>query len=212
VRCPRCDAEVGARALRCGRCALPLGWPADPAPRPLAVDIHLDRRARARGPAEALAEAPAEQAADFAVDEATLEIHLPRAPALRRAASWAVDAVLIAAAAAAPLALAARSLAPGADPLEALGPPAAALVALLGFSYATLAHALMGATAGKRLLGLRVVGPDGRAPSIGRSGVRAAVAVVGAGALGLPILAALFTRRGRALHDVAARTAVVRAP
>jgi uncharacterized RDD family membrane protein YckC len=84
-----------------------------------------------------------------------------------------------------------------------------AAVTLAVAVYATLAHALAGATLGKRLLGLAVVGPDGRRPSLGRSAARAGLAILSATLLGLGLLLALFTRSGRALHDLAARTWVV---
>jgi uncharacterized RDD family membrane protein YckC len=88
----------------------------------------------------------------------------------------------------------------------------AAVVALALAVYATLSHALAGATLGKRLLGIRVVGPDGRRPSPGRSAVRSGVAAISLALLGLGFLVALFSRTGRALHDVASGTWVVKAP
>jgi uncharacterized RDD family membrane protein YckC len=92
----------------------------------------------------------------------------------------------------------------------ALSAGAAALLCL--GVYATLAHALGGATLGKRLFGLRVVGPDGAPPSPARSVVRTALAFISAGFLGLGFLLVLFTRSGRALHDYLSRTWVVKAP
>ena len=91
--------------------------------------------------------------------------------------------------------------------------PVFAGVLVLFTVYQILAHALAGATLGKRLLGLRVVGPDGRRPGLGRSAdpgrrwrpSRSSL-------LGLGVLLALFTRSGRALHDLLARTWVVEAP
>jgi uncharacterized RDD family membrane protein YckC len=88
----------------------------------------------------------------------------------------------------------------------------AAAVALALATYATLAHALGGATLGKRLVGIRVVGPDGGPPSPSRSAFRSLLALVSAALLGLGFLLALFTRTGRALHDLVARTWVVKAP
>jgi len=78
--------------------------------------------------------------------------------------------------------------------------------------YATLGGALGGATPGKRLLGLRVVARDGRPPSWGRSLARALLALASAAFLGLGFLLALFTRSGRALHDLLAGTWVVATP
>ena len=88
----------------------------------------------------------------------------------------------------------------------------AAAVALVLATYATLAHTLGGATLGKRLVGIRVVGPDGGPPSPARSAIRSLLAVGSAAFLGLGFLLALFTRTGRALHDLVARTWVVKAP
>ncbi len=88
----------------------------------------------------------------------------------------------------------------------------AAAVALALVTYATLAHALGGATLGKRLVRIRVVGPDGGPPSPARSALRSSLALFSVALLGLGFLLALFTRTGRALHDVVARTWVVKAP
>ena len=83
------------------------------------------------------------------------------------------------------------------------------VVGLASFTYQALAHWLLGATLGKRLLRLRVVGPDGQRPGPGRSALRAAAAVMGTTLLGAGPLLALFTQSGRALHDLVAGTAVV---
>jgi uncharacterized RDD family membrane protein YckC len=163
---------------------------------------------------------------DLDVQVDSLEIRLRRPASWRRVAAGALDALPFAAAG---LGLA-RSLlrdvagglpAPttGLDGLldlvsreRAIVLSVAATVTLAVAVYATLAHALAGATLGKWLLGLRLVGPDGRRPSLGRSAWRAALAVVSGVLLGLGFHVALFTRSGRALHDVAARTWVVEAP
>jgi uncharacterized RDD family membrane protein YckC len=66
-----------------------------------------------------------------------------------------------------------------------------------------------GQTPGMRTLGLRVLGPDGRAPAVGRSVVRLAglaAAIVPAFAGFLPVL---VDDRRRALQDFVARTVVV---
>jgi uncharacterized RDD family membrane protein YckC len=150
-----------------------------------------------------------------------LEIRVRRPASWRRVAAAAIDVGPFAAGGAALVA----SLLPGADvagaPAGLAGlldvvareraivlPLAAALAVAVGV-YATLAHALAGATLGKRLLGLAVVGPDGRRPSLARSAARAALSLASAALLGLGLLLALFTRSGRALHDFAARTWVV---
>jgi len=155
-----------------------------------------------------------------------LEVHVERPAAWRRAAAWSIDALpfvlgggalgrslIREAGAALPappdgidgiLDLLAR------ERLIALSVVAAAALALA--VYATLAHTLAGATLGKRLLGLRIIGPDGAPPSPARSAARSCLAILSAALLGLGFLLALFTRSGRALHDLLARTWVVKAP
>lgn len=66
------------------------------------------------------------------------------------------------------------------------------LVGLLGFSI------------GKRVLGLRVINPDGRPPGILRALLRTAL-------LSLVVPAIIMTDDKRGLHDLAAGTKVVRA-
>jgi resuscitation-promoting factor RpfA len=217
VRCPRCQLESQLPARACPRCGAPLLLGEEPRPGRLDRPLDLERRFGPRLDLEpqALLAPPGEALgpADLPdIDEGTLEIHLQRAPGWRRAAAWVVDGALLAAVAAPPVLLAARALPAGADAPLALAPFAAGFAALLAFTYATLGHALMGATIGKRLLGLRVTGPDGGAPSLARSAARAGLAVLALAALGLPLLVALFTRSGRGLHDVVAGTVVVRAP
>jgi len=205
------ESQLSARA--CPRCGAPLLLPDDPRPGRLDRPLDLERRLPSRVELDPVAAPSAGGAPELPeIDEGTLEIHLRRAPTLRRAVSWVLDAALLALVAGPPLLLAQGALPAGAGGLEVLVPAAAALGALLAFVHSALGHALMGATVGKRLLGLRVVGPDGAAPSLARSAVRAGLAVLGTAALGLPMLAVLFTRSGRALHDVVADTVVVRAP
>jgi uncharacterized RDD family membrane protein YckC len=131
-------------------------------------------------------------------------IELRRAPARKRAAAWALDGT--------PFALLAGWLVGwlGADPSLLI--PALTAVALAGFTYQLLCHWLLGATFGKLAAGLRVVGPDGARPGLGRSAGRAGAALIGVLMLGIGPLLALFTRSGRGLHDFAAGTAVVEAP
>lgn len=153
-----------------------------------------------------------------------LEVHLRRASTGRRALAWAIDVIPFAAGVGA----LARSLlvdpagqlpaAPGLDGVldllareAGIVVPLAVLLVVALFVYATLAHALAGATLGKWMVRVRLAGPDGRRPSMARSAARSTLAVLSAGLLGLGFLAALFTRSGRALHDVAAGTCVVEA-
>lgn len=83
------------------------------------------------------------------------------------------------------------------------------LLALIGVVYFSVSHAWTGATLGKAMVGLKVVGPDGQsAPSVGRSLVRT-VAYVASSLLGIGFLWAL-RKPHRAWHDYAAGTTVVR--
>jgi resuscitation-promoting factor RpfA len=162
---------------------------------------------------------------DTDVEVEAVEIHMRRAASWRRAAAAAIDVAPFAAggvALARALLRAAAGLPAPATGLDGLLDlvarervivlSVAAAVALALGVYTTLAHALAGATLGKRLLGLRLVGPDGERPSLARSAVRSALAFVSLGLLGLGVLLALFTRSGRSLHDLVARTWVVEAP
>lgn len=179
------------------------------------------------GPLEPLLdgpERPLDEPVDVDVD--AVEVHLRRPPTWRRAASWAVDAIPFAALAAWGLQAIAAAVpaAPGAPQGlahavdvalrdgGAIALPLAAGTLILALVYQVLGHALAGATLGKWLLGLRVVGPDGRRPSLARSAARAALSAASVLLLGLGVLLALFTRSGRALHDLAAGTWVVEAP
>ncbi|HTP25732.1 MAG TPA: RDD family protein [Anaeromyxobacteraceae bacterium] len=126
---------------------------------------------------------------------------------LRRAVAWGADAGVLSLVAAPPLLFAVRA----ADAAGALL-PCGAFVGLLAFTYGALSHGIMGATFGERFLGLQVTDPSGGPPGLSRSAARAAMAVLGTAAFGLGPLAALFTRSRRGLHDLVARTIVVRAP
>jgi len=223
----------------CAHCSAPLLIGDDPSPPALDRPVVLDRRGRGRGgvtsaigatsaievpravvPVPALAFTEAElpdqvpEAVDISAEASPVRPVLQDDPARalrwRRAAARVVDLGVIALFAAIPLAIAGGlDAAPDAG---ALIPHAATFAAVLAFVYETLAHYLAGATAGKHLLRLQVVSPEGGSPGLAQSAARAAVSVLGAATLGLPVLAALFTRRGRGLHDVVAGTSVVHAP
>ena len=87
---------------------------------------------------------------------------------------------------------------------------ALALALVVGGAYATLAHALSGATFGKRLFGLRVVRADGERPSFGDACARTLTAALSVAPAGLGFAFALFDRRHLALHDRLVGTRVVR--
>jgi uncharacterized RDD family membrane protein YckC len=71
---------------------------------------------------------------------------------------------------------------------------------------------LAGWTPGKRLLGIRVIGPDGRPPGLARSALRFAAYTVSISPLLAGVLAIAFDPRRRAWHDRIARTQVVHDP
>jgi uncharacterized RDD family membrane protein YckC len=138
-----------------------------------------------------------------------IEVHRERPPAWRRAAAWIVDGAALGA-------LVALLFLPVLEKADLFPPrrdilvPAILVIALVAFAYQWLGVTLMGATPGMRLLGLRVVGPDGERPAPGRSAARALLALGSAALLGLGLLLALFTNSGRGAHDFGAGTWVVR--
>jgi len=231
MRCPTCQGETGHAAIRCADCGAPLSLPDDRPPAPLDRPLDLDRRAGRSALGEPLAPAAPQpglartprpagplapvSAEDLSAGDAAEVLAVPpprgavielrRGSSVRRTTAWVVDAIPFALAT-----LAVASLLGAAD--LALLAPLAAVAALASFTYQTLSHWLSGATLGKRLVGLRVVGPDGRPPGPGRSALRSAVAVAGVAFLGAGPLLALFTLSGRAAHDWVAGTSVVDAP
>jgi uncharacterized RDD family membrane protein YckC len=87
-----------------------------------------------------------------------------------------------------------------------------ALVFLLPFFYfAWLEGGRWQASLGKMALGLRVTDPDGARIGFGRSAFRQLMKTVEIGSTGLGYVLAAMTGRGQALHDILARTHVVRA-
>jgi uncharacterized RDD family membrane protein YckC len=88
--------------------------------------------------------------------------------------------------------------------------PIAAFLALLAVGYLTMCTVLAGQTAGKVLLGLRVVEVGGRPVRFGPSVVRAVLQVVTVPLLGFGFLPAALTPDRRALYDRLTNTEVVR--
>jgi len=83
---------------------------------------------------------------------------------------------------------------------------------LVTASYFTLSWNADGKTPGMRLMALRVVRPDGTAPSSLRAFLRFVGLVLSIATLGAGFLPALFDSRRRGLPDFLAGTVVVRAP
>jgi uncharacterized RDD family membrane protein YckC len=209
VAAPQLAAPAAESAPFAWSDAAPQRWP-DAAPEVIDAD-------------EAEVADVAEVAARSEVAARPAEVHLRRPATWRRAGAWAIDTGPLLAGVVylgvSLLAPTGSGVAAGLDGLLDLlareKDVVLSLVALLALAlavYATLAHALAGATLGKWILGLRVVGPGGRRPSLARSAVRSGLAAASFALLGLGFLLALFTRSGRALHDLLARTWVVEAP
>ena len=239
--CPRCRRENPPTSAACAGCGTPLAFDDDPAPARLEIELDLDRRQRAPAPGpveprvddemgEEKEEEEEEEEADFgpaaggAVD---FEEPVPGGQALRpasparRAAAWAIDGALVAAVAVAvpALLLASSGSIPAGDAGRlAFGTqlrlllPAEGFVGVVAFVYATVAHALAGATLGKRIARIRVVDAEGRPPGIACSATRSAWAVASIALAGAGLIPALVSPSGRALHDLLAGTRVVEAP
>jgi len=78
-------------------------------------------------------------------------------------------------------------------------------------AYTTLLSAVGGQTIGKMIVGIRVVGPDGEAPTIGPAFMRYLAYFVSLATFGLGFAMAGLRRDKRALHDLMAGTRVERA-
>jgi uncharacterized RDD family membrane protein YckC len=200
--CPRCAHENPPTAASCAGCGTPLAFDEDPAPAParLAVELDLDRRNRDAPPPTDEPEPP---------EPPELDALEPRpAPPARRAAAWAVDGGLVGAAAVlVPWAILGGRWESGTVLLLS-----EAFVAVVAFVYATAAHALAGATLGKRIAHLRVIDEDGRMPGPATSAARSAWAVLSLALAGAGFVPALVTPSRRALHDLLAGTRVVESP
>ncbi len=88
--------------------------------------------------------------------------------------------------------------------------PLVAFLLLLNGGYFVAFTAVGGQSIGKMALGIKVVGQDGGAVSVGRAALRALVCLASALPLGLGFLLAVVGRDRRALHDRLARTRVVK--
>jgi uncharacterized RDD family membrane protein YckC len=174
------------------------------------------------GIAPAPARGPIHPASPGGAEQPVLEVRRRRAAPWRRVVAWGVDLALMGATVLLLLLpVMGRADLPGDASFDAIVEaltrrnsvlvPALLLAAVIAFAYQWLGTALSGATPGKWVTGLRVVGPDGQRPSPGRSAVRSLLVVPSFVLLGLGGLLSLFTRSGRSLHDFLAGTWVVRA-
>ena len=126
---------------------------------------------------------------------------------LQRIGAFAIDLAILTAASAA-IGLAAEFL--GADTDPVVVPVLRAFQLLMPwFYYAAMESSPKGATLGKLILGIRVADAEGDTPTFGRAALRAIPKC-------LPVfwpgyLAAVFTQRRQAFHDLIAKTLVVQA-
>jgi uncharacterized RDD family membrane protein YckC len=93
---------------------------------------------------------------------------------------------------------------------DALAVTGLVVLALLGFLYFFIFHAVRGQTPGKKLLRVRVIDGFGRRPSLGRALIRTAAYLPSALLLALGFIWIGFDREKRGLHDWLADTYVVR--
>jgi uncharacterized RDD family membrane protein YckC len=83
------------------------------------------------------------------------------------------------------------------------------LLLLYGFTYFWLSQALTGRTISQALVGIKVIHADGRPLGPGAAAIRTIVLPFSFLLFGIGALMALVDRRRRALHDLAAKSAVV---
>jgi uncharacterized RDD family membrane protein YckC len=93
---------------------------------------------------------------------------------------------------------------------DALAVTGLVVLAILGFLYFFIFHALKGRTPGKQLLGLRVIDGYGQRPSFLRALVRTAAYVPSTMVLALGFVWIGFDREKRGLHDWVADTYVIK--
>ena len=126
---------------------------------------------------------------------------------LQRIGAFAIDLAILTAASAA-IALSVEYTGALSDP-AALPLMSAFQLLMPWFYYAAMESSPRGATVGKMILGIRVADGEGYTPTFGGAALRAIPKC-------LPVLwpgylAAVFTQRRQAFHDLIARTLVVRA-
>ena len=127
---------------------------------------------------------------------------------LQRIGAFAIDLAILTAASAV-IALAVEYLGADSDPVT-LPLMSAFQLLMPWFYYAAMESSPRGATIGKMILGIRVADAEGYTPTFGRAALRAIPKC-------LPVLwpgyvAAVFTQRRQAFHDLIARTIVVNQP
>ena len=146
----------------------------------------------------------------------TLQRSLSREPAaaygglVARSAAFAIDltVTLVAFLTGAALVGLAASLARDVPPGWVVGLLAGVWWTLAAGTYFVVFWTLAGQTPGLRLLGLRVVGPGGRPPGLGRASVRFVGLLLAIAPLFAGFVPVLFDRRRRGLHDYLAGTVV----
>jgi len=218
-------APAPAPAVSQARVVEPLARITPPPPRREAEPppVAARREAPVPAPSPPTLRQEAEPELELEADVDAIEVHLRRAPAWRRVVASTVDFALLGffvtlllgpvlSRADFPAGMGVDEVIEALTRYRGVLPPAILVVIVATFVYQWLGIALMGATPGKRLLRLSVVGPDGRRPSFGRSAFRAALSIPSFLLLGMGPLLGLFTRSGRSLHDFGAGTYPVLAP
>ena len=115
-----------------------------------------------------------------------------------------------------PAMLTTTPIAPGTNPLEALGPAFAragwAILAssLVSMTYSTWFVGALGATPGLMALGLKIVRPDGSAVGYGRALGRYFATILSTLIFGIGYLMVAFDSEKRALHDMICDTRVIK--
>ncbi|HUG38332.1 MAG TPA: RDD family protein [Candidatus Limnocylindrales bacterium] len=134
----------------------------------------------------------------------------PPASFWSRAAALVIDYAAVHGARVAFRVLARAVLGEGVESTRVFGATAGAFPALFGSAYAILAHFFWGQTLGKAIMGIRVRTREGGPLSLGTAVLRQIGFAISVLTAGLGFLFAAVRRDRRALHDLVARTSVVR--
>jgi uncharacterized RDD family membrane protein YckC len=143
---------------------------------------------------------------------------MDEAPAPRPAGFWiragalAIDLVVFGLVQASFGMLATLLIGPGPESNGSQHASAAFFTLLFTAAYTTVLHTVAGQTIGKSLAGIRVVGSDGAALTVGPVFLRYLAYYISAIPLGFGFLVAALRRDKRALHDLIAGSRVERLP
>ena len=130
-------------------------------------------------------------------------VAMPFAPLVQRFTALCIDALLALVA----IIIVGLSANPAVGLRDSVG--YAPMLALLAAWFALFPATPLRGTPGKRLAGLKITGMDGRPIGIGRSLARFTLSLLTVATFGLGFVAALWSGKRQALHDLGARTLVV---